>query len=434
MFLSIEDYNSALENLSRDLKAIYERTTVLKVPITDYLTDYKIRKIDEDFLSKDVGDGGFVNDTKVGVSLGAALAGNTLNLGKTYSDLYQQKLEDDTYYSSIELETSTNAKIELVIFKGLDLNLSFDDNGLLKVYAIILRADLNNQYVDKGKRLQGRTLNLFADVPTFIYAPEDGVIHGIANYSKVLELANDELKEELKRNGEYVESVSDSIHPSDAVFIVYDGSERFIPCQEGNVIDWEFYNGIKKLGYDYFNILMKDFHFNNIKFPEGSKLEEIRKEYQTPLANYKYQNRENCALTNFYANKMNVEILRLDITGTRSTTAFKGLESFTSYHDYGKVDKVFTVIPSEMYEWDIDVMADDFLAGLGYTESKRYIFIQAKDVEEFEARKQFIESSFNMIKLDDMYYEYTCDYATWNFRAFLIGPDFKFVDEVSKLN
>lgn len=439
MFLSVEDYKSALKNLSQDLKSIYDRTTVLKIPITDYLTDYKIRKVDEDFLSKDVNDADFVNDSRVGVSLASALAGNTLNLGKTYSDVYKEELDDDRNYSSIELETSTDAKIELVIFKGVDLNISFDDDGLLKVYAIILRTDENPQFVDKGKHY-GRTINLYSDITTFIYAPSDGVIHGIANYAKPLELVNDELKDELKKNGEYVEPVSDSLHPKDAVFVIYDGSERLIPSQEGNIIDWEFYNGIKKLGYNYFDTIMKDFHYNNIKFTEGSELEDIREAYKVPLVNYRYQNRENCALTSFYANKMNVDVLRLDITGTRSTTAFKGLDSFTSVHDYCSVNKVFTVFPSEPsfgyegYEWGLDVMANDFLVGMGYQKSKRYVFIQAKNEEEFESRKKFIESSFNLIKLDDMYYEYICDYEDWNFRAFLVGPDFKFVDEVSKLD
>ena len=433
MFLNRDEYDNALENLSRDLKVIYDRTSILKMPIQDFLENYKIRKVDSDFLSKDVIESEFQNNSKVSVSLSSALAGNLGNLGKTYGDLYQESIEESKNYSSIELETTTGLKVEFIIFKGLDLKLEFNEDGLLKVYGLIVRMDKNPSLVDVLNKM-GRTLNLFVDIPTFVYAPSNGTIHGIANYSKVLELANDGDDDTLE--SKIRNSSSDSNLPDNAVFVIYNNAERFIPRQEGNIIDWEFYNGIRKLGYDYNDILLKDLRADNIKFPKNSPLEEIRESYKQPLMNYVYQNRENCSLTSFYALNQNVNTLRLDITSNHSVTSFKGLDSFTSRHDYGKVNRVFVVIPNEKdeFQYDIECMVNEHLSYMGFQDSKRYVFIQARNSEDFIHRKAYLGCSYEMIDLGEEYCEYKANYANWDFRAFLVGPNFKFVDEVTKLN
>jgi hypothetical protein len=440
MFSSVSEYKESLKVISSELKGFSERAGILGLSIKSLLTDYTFTSVDERFFKKDFG-GEIVNDEKVGVSLAAALAGNLGNLGKTYGDLYKASIEEDSVYSAIELSTSTGAKIELIIFKGDDMSMSFDEDGIVKVYGIIIRMDKNKQFVNSGN-FYGRTLNLYADVPTFVYAPSNGVIHGIANYSKVLDLANDEEEEdELNTDTEVNNSNSTDdtqkekdMYPSDAIFVIYDSdSERYIPREEGNIIDWDYYYGIVKMGYDYNTVLLKDLSKNNIQFPEGSELEDIRQYYKKPLVNYKYQNRERCALTTFYADSQNVETLRLDITGTRSTVSAKSLDSFTSCHDYEKVDRVFTVIPNESFSYDIELNAADYIAGLGYRDSDRLVFIQSRTYEELEDRVAYLKKSYLVDRIQDGLYQYKDEDRDWNFKAFLCGPDFKFVDEVPKL-
>lgn len=440
MFNNREEYVETLRTFSHDLKEIYNRATVLGLGISGFLQDYKVEKVDESFFNQDSG-GGFVNDSAVKVSLQAALAGNMGNLGKNYSDVYYDQVQEESNLSALVVTTSTDVQIGLIIFKGDDLEISFDENDILKVYGIVVRMDNNFALVDKGGHY-GRTLNLYANVPTFIYAPSEGSIHGIADYSEVLRLKNDDSDEDdfgnkpepvvqEKKEAKGVES----IYPSNSIFVVFNSADldRFIPRQEGNIIDWEFYNTFKKMGYSYEQKVNQDLIYHNIKFKDEA-YNALKESFKKPLVNYKYLNRENCSLTTFYAVNQNVDVLRLDITSDRSTRSMKVTDSFTSSSDYSNVGLVFTVINDCAFSYDIEISAADFLAGIGYQNpTKRMVFIQADNVEELEARKYMLEQSYTIKKLQDEVYEYYLPNEPWEFRAFLIGPDFKFVDEVVKL-
>lgn len=439
MFSSKDEYTSSLESISHKLYEIYGRVSVMKIDIRSMLSNYKVFKVDDRFFQTNFG-GEIVNDTKVAVSLQEALSGNLGNMGKTYGELINMQQQQEKNRYAIELSTSTGAKIGLIIFKGDELALDFDENGLLKVYGIIIDMKKNAQYVDKGN-FYGRTLNLYADVPTFILGPVTGNIHGIANYSKVLDLANDEEKEEARRNNN--KAVEQETKEHDEIYVVFDNEnpERYIARQEGNIIDFEYYYGISKRGEDFNRIVKKDIIEKNIKFVpehgevslEAERLAKIQEEYRQPLVNYKYQNRENCAITTFYADRMNVDVLRLDITGTRSTEAFGGLVGFTSSTEYGKVGTVFTVIPDEAFSYDVEINAADFLASLGYSAAKRMVFIQSRFNLDLTKRVKYMQASYKVTKVEDGLYEYVDEDKEWPFRAFLCGPDFKFVDRVEKI-
>lgn len=430
MFTNKEEYINSLKQLSDELGGIYDRASIMKVSIKDLLSGHKIYKVDDRFFNTNFG-GEIVNDTKVAISLRQAMAGNLGNMGKTYGELYELEQQTETRKAAIELTTSTGVTIGLIIFKGDEFELDFDDDKLLKVYGIIIDMKKNPQFVDKGG-FYGRTLNLYADVPTFVLGPKQGVIHGIANYSKPLDVANDEEKEEKKNAGN---EDDEQVVEHDEVFVVFDheNPDRHIVRQEGNIIDFEYYYGISEYGRDYEKVVIEDIRKSNVVFKGKDYLTEIRDIYKQPLVNYKYQNREKCALTIFYAEHMNVEVLRLDITGIRSTEAFNNIHGFTSSSEYGTVERVFTVIPDKMFSYDIEISASDFMAGLGFSQSKRFVFIQAWDYEELEKRAKFMKASYQVNQLEDDLYEYIDTDNQWGFRAFLCGPDFKFVDKVAKL-
>lgn len=430
MFTNREEYNSSIEHISEELIGLYERASVMKVSIRDLLTEHKIYKVDERFFNNNFG-GEIVNDTKVAISLRQAMAGNLGNMGKTYGELYEMEHSESTKKAALEVTTSTGATIGLIIFKGDDFELDFTEDKQLIVHGIIIDMKKNHQFIDKGGFF-GRTLNLYADVPVFILGPKEGVIHGIANYAKPLDVSNDEEKEERQANGEEEEA---EVKDHDEVFVVFDkeNPDRHIVRQEGNIIDFDFYYGIKEYGYDYEKVVVDDIRKSNVVFKGKEWMNEIRDSYKQPLVNYKYQNREKCALTAFYAEHMNVEVLRLDITGIRSTEAFNNLHGFTSASEYGTVERVFTVIPDKMFSYDVEISASDFLAGLGFSQAKRYVFIQAWDYEELARRAKFMKASYKVEKLDEDLYEYVDEDNPWNFRAFLCGPDFRFVDQVAKL-
>ena len=444
MFSCKEEYESSLKTISHELYEIYGRASVMKMDIRDLLTDYRIFKVDERFYQSDSG-GEIVNDTKVCVSLAEALAGNTGNMGKTYGDLINMQQKEERTRYAIELLTTTGVKIGLIIFKGEELALEFDDDKQLQVYGILVDMKKNPQFVDKGG-FHGRTLNLYADVTTYVLGPANGNIHGIANYTKVLELANDEEEEDPfveKEEETNKDKNKQQEVDHDEIFVLFDpeNSDRYIPRQEGNIIDFDYYYGIMKRGRDFTSLVLQDIVEKNISFiskgaennDESKKLAQLQSEYRQPVVNYKYQNREKCAVTSFYADKMNVEVLRLDITGRRSTEAFGGMAGFTSSADYGTVNKVFTVIPDEAFSYDIEVNAADFLAGIGYNDSQRMVFIQAKTNEELAKRAKYMKASYTVTQLAPDLYEYVDEGAGWTFKAYLCGPDFKFVDEVEKL-
>lgn len=426
MFNSKEEYELVIKNLSEKFYGIYDRVIVLGSDLRSFLSDYTITAVTKEYFDSSFGIA-LAGSESVSYSLGDVLAGKAVNLGKTYSEVYEKEIEEATNLYAIELETTTGAKIDLVMFKNETLELEFDENELLKIYGIVFDAKKNPGYVDKGG-FYGRTLNLYAPVPTFIIGPKEGNMHGVANYSEVTKWKGEDISE-------FTEEQLEERNKKTPIYIHYDAENpvRHIPRQEGNIVDWDLYYGIQHCGRNYEDIIQKDIFNDNINFTDNDYLNNIKNSYKLPLVNYKYLNRENCATTCFFAEKMNVDVLRLDLTSERSMNSYQMGSGFTSSFDYTFVGKVFAVLPAEMFQHGNDICAADAMVYSGYVQPSRMIFYESKTDETFDKLLVILKSNYKVIDKGNECYEYIDEDIDRNFRTFLVKSGYKYVNNVSKL-
>lgn len=426
MFNNKEEYELAIKDLSEKFKGIYERLTILGGDLRSFLSDYTITEVNKEFFDSSYGIN-LASSENVAYSLADVLSGKAAHLGKSYAEVADEEIEKATALYAIELDTSTGAKVDLVIFKGSELNLEFEEDGLLKIYGIIFDMKKNHAYVDKGD-FYGKTLYLYAPIPTYILGPAEGIIHGVADYTRATKWVGEDIsglsKEELE--------IRNRTTP---IYICYDSdnSNRLVRRHEGNLIDWDLFYGIQHRGHDYTETIYKDIFKDNIRFADSEELNDIKESYKVPLVNYKYQNRETCAITCFLADKMNVDFLRLDITSERSMNSYKLGAGFTSSFDYTYVGTVLAVLPASYFQFGNDIAAADSIDYAGYSGSKKFIFYEAQTDEEYNLVVEMIKSSYRLELHENDCYEYIDEDDPRSFRSFVVKNGYKYATEVPKL-
>ena len=436
MFASIEEYKEGLENFGSVIRS-YSDAALMFGTLKAELEKFGLRIIPDEYraiLTKEslLGiDSAKANSNQaVAVSLSAALNGNTAMLGKTEKDMAQDKS-----LSSVDVTTSTDAKISMVIFKGDKLEADYKDD-VLKIYGILidLNEPENQQFVDAGNK-KGRTLNIYSDTPVIVIAPKKGRIHGIANYSKILPLHQDyEDAESFEKNKDNMPK---------PVYIDFSGSEDsdiFIPIQEAEINDVILNTCISRAGRDYTKVLYSDQQRNNVVLDNNKGQEQLDKyrELRKRPVHFKYLNREAEGISYFYAANQTVDVLRIDITSEISTSSYlKGM--FTASADYNSVQKVITVIPPKYFDdTDFDEVYG-LISGIGFKDKKKdknsdvVIFMQYNDEEELKDYIAYHVPVLVFDKISEHITKVTSIRSEWNFRVYMVDKEFRFAEEAMKL-